>query len=139
MSGTAAFPFVPMTPPQQMPAPGQPSRLAAAIAAERPNFNSGSANTGEQFSGPLLAMLKDAMKNKSTDPAYRREGFGGEGRDPFSGQQWGNVMSGRQWDGMPGQSGLAWALGNDLNSYTNQANANVAGLGGGGWNGGGVI
>lgn len=139
MSGTAAFPFVPMAPPQQMPTPGQPSRLAAAIAAERPNFNSGSANTGAQFAGPLLQMLKDMQKNKSDDPAYRREGFGGQGSDLLNGQQWGNVMSGRQWDGMPGQSGLAQLLGTDLNSYTKAAQTNVAGMGGGGWNGGGVI
>ncbi len=61
MSGTAAFPFVPMRPaPQQQQAPDGHSRLAAAIAAQPANFGTANANTSQQFAGPLLQMLKDS-------------------------------------------------------------------------------
>lgn len=141
MSGTAAFPFVPMTPSRpQQPSDGH-SRLAAAIAGQQPNFG-GSSNAGSQFAGPLLELLRDMNKSgdktaKPADPAYRREGFAGQGSDLLSGQQWNNVLQGYQWDGMPGQNGLAQALGTDLNGYTKQATANAANMGGG-YGGGGV-
>lgn len=122
MSGS--FPFAPVVPSVPPLGGGQISPLAAALMGRTtpPTLSA----PGGNFGAPLMSMLMQ-QQGRSTDPAFRRDGFRG-GFDPTDGQQWGNVMSGHQWDGMPGQSPLSGMLGNGMNQYTQQAQANVAGM-----------
>ena len=124
MSGTAAFPMAPVMPPAAPVGGGMgTSPLAAAIMGRPSNFQLPA--TSGNLSAPLMSMLMN-QQGHSNDPAFRREGFqnGGDMLDP---QQWGNVLRGYQWDGMPGQSPLAGIMGNGMAPLVAQAAGNTAG------------
>lgn len=128
MSGTNAFPAVPMLPASHpVGAPVSPSPLATAMMGRSANFSL--PQTGGNLSAPLISMLM-AQQGHSADPAFRREGFQGGG-DMTDGQQWGNVLQGYQWDGMPGQSPLAGIMGNGMAPLTAQATTNASAIPGG--------
>lgn len=127
MPGQGSFPFVPVSPPQQPIGSGGgmgSSPLVVAMLGKPSNFSLPPVNS--QLSIPLMSMLMN--QQPGNQPGGGREGV----TDPFSAQQWGNVLQGYQRDGMPGSSMLASLLGNGMSPLVAQAQSNIAGFGGAG-------